>query len=76
MDILLEETIAPILETETGMEMEMVMVAMETVVTATVEPVVETVAVATVEAVTVAVEMVADLYKSAYSDKNDYKIAC
>ena len=71
---MLEETIAPILETETGMEMAMV--AMETVVTATVETVVETVAVATVEAVMVAVEMVVDLYKSAYSDKNDYKIAC
>ena len=52
--------------------MVMVMVATETVVTATVE----TVAVATVEAVMVAVEMVVDLYKSAYSDKNDYKIAC
>ena len=64
MDILLEETIVLILET--GMATEMVMVAMEMVVTATVETVVET----------VAVEMVVDLYKSAYSDKNDYKIAC
>ena len=51
---MLEETIAPILETETGREMEMVMVVMETV----------------------AVEMAVDLYKSAYSAKNDYKIAC
>ena len=25
---------------------------------------------------TVAVEMVVDIYKSAYSDNNDYKIAC
>ena len=71
---MLEEIIVLILETDTGMEMAMV--AMETVVTATVETVVETVAVATVEAVMVAVEMVVDLYKSAYSDKNDYKIAC
>ena len=71
---MLEETIVLILET--GMATEMVMVAMETVVTATVETVVETVAVATVEVETVAVEMVVDLYKSAYSDKNDYKIAC
>ena len=69
---MLEEIIVLILETG----MEMAMVAMETVVTATVETVVETVAVVTVEAEMVAVEMVVDLYKSAYSDKNDYKIAC
>jgi len=68
VDILLEETIAPILETETGMETEMVMVAMEMV------EMVDLVVMVVVE--TVAVEMVVDLYKSAYSDKNDYKIAC
>ena len=71
MDILLEETIVLTLEmvmaTETVMEM---------VATATVETVVETVAVAMAVVETVAVEMVVDLYKSAYSDKNDYKIAC
>ena len=70
---MLEEIIVLILETE--MATGMVMVAMETVATATVETVVETVAVATVEVEMVAVEMVVDLYKSAYSDKNDYKIA-
>ena len=68
---MLEETI--VLTLETVMVMETVM---EMVATATVETVVETVAVATVEVETVVVEMVVDLYKSAYSDKNDYKIAC
>jgi hypothetical protein len=55
---------------ETAMEMvETVTVAMEMV---------EMVAVTVVEMVveTVAVEMVVDIYKSAYSDNNDYKIAC
>ena len=71
---MLEEII--VLTLEMGMVTEMVMeTVMEMVATATVETVVETVAVATVEAVMVAVEMVVDLYKSAYSDKNDYKIA-
>ena len=69
---MLEEIIVLILETEMGMETEMVMVAMEMV--ETVEEMVDLVAMAVVE--TVAVEMVVDLYKSAYSDKNDYKIAC
>ena len=69
---MLEETIVPTLVMVMVMATEMVMVAMETVVTATVE----TVAVATVEVETGAVEMAVDLYKSAYSDKNDYKIAC
>ena len=70
---MLEETIVLTLEMVMATETVMEMGVMETVATATV---VETVAVATVEAVTVAVEMVVDLYKSAYSDKNDYKIAC
>ena len=70
---MLEEIIVPILEMV--METEMAMVVMATVETVTVETVVETVAVVTVEAVMVVVEMVVDLYKSAYSDKNDYKIA-
>ena len=69
-----EETIVLILET--GMATEMVMVAMEMVVTAPVETVVETVAVVTVVVEMVVVEMVVDLYKSAYSDKHEYKIAC
>ena len=71
---MLEETIVLTLETETemGMETEKVMVAMEMV--EMVEEMVALVAMVVVE--TVAVEMVVDLYKSAYSDKNDYKIAC
>ena len=49
--------------------------AMEMVETATVAmEMVETVEEMVVE--TVAVEMVVDIYKSAYSDNNDYKIAC
>ena len=68
---MLEETIVLTLGMVMAMEMATETV-MEMVATATVE----TVAVATVEAVMVAVEMVVDLYKSAYSDKNDYKIAC
>ena len=68
---MLEEIIVLILETETAMETEMVMVAMEMV--EMVEEMVDLVVMAVVE--TVAVEMVVDLYKSAYSDKNDYKIA-
>ena len=71
---MLEEIIVPILEMETAMvmETETVMVAMEMV--ETVEEMVDLVVMVVVE--TVAVEMVVDLYKSAYSDKNDYKIAC
>ena len=72
---MLEETIVLTLEMVMAMGMATETV-MEMVAMATVETVVETVAVATVEAVMVAVEMAVDLYKSAYSDKNDYKIAC
>ena len=72
---MLEETIVLTLEMVTATEM-VTETVMEMVATATVETVVETVAVATVEAVTVAVEMVVDLYKSAYGDKNEYKIPC
>ena len=67
---MLEETIVLTLEMVTATEM-VTETVMEMVATATVE----TVAVAMVEVETVAVEMVVDLYKSAYSDKNDYKIA-
>jgi hypothetical protein len=60
------------METVMVMATETVMVVMEMV--ETVEEMVALVVMAVVE--TVAVEMVVDLYKSAYSDKNDYKIAC
>ena len=67
---MLEETI--VLTLGMVMATETAMVVMEMV--ETVEEMVALVVMVVVE--TVAVEMVVDLYKSAYSDKNDYKIAC